>query len=512
MRVIGFFVRLIEIGLVLLVLMVVVRTCSGVRVIKDGEPAYDPAIETELQGRSKDFSQLDRWAYPGMELPVLTVRLQREGYDCPLSQDRDVGGTPRRGVYPQICTLQSNWPVPRRLVVEATVLYARGIARVTMLKARAERTSLNPALQAWGTLLQRLDLIESEEMPITGLHFADSAGLARWVADGAASQSWQRTCGQLPWPEYPCSSLHKQRHAEGLPPLPVTPIKADLQHLIWNLAAMGLEPEHGFSTDKPVAVRMDAQGGMWIDATGPDFTGAARQVSVLVDPDGARPQKLLIHQGESAPFSIAVEGMAHSGNSEDPYWLLPMKTEFFTGKYNPALRVAQWVIVPPPSRQDWLEQLAERLPSLDPHYLAVVLRRLIAHAQGQQSAEQVLGLYPELQQIDQIAEILRRAQIPRRLTEAGPAAPDVASWYPDEPRVRAAWALARCETYTGQPEHAQWTLDETCWLMAAAADLPLNALLRRELLKIRPMAASLSADHPVSQRLARIQQALELQP
>lgn len=494
-------------GLIVLAAITFLGPGPGPRDPRGADIAYDPAIEAELAGRGAGFAGLDRWAFPGMHREELTARLEAAGYGCPLPQDREVGGTPAKGVYLQRCTRRASWPAPRELTVEATLEYDRGEARITRLQASAAITTLNPALRAWGAIVRGLGVLEPGELRVTGLAFERSEDLARWVADGISATSWRSRCAQVP--EHQCGFLNEQRDA-GLPPVPATVTTMDLEQLMHGLADMGLHADQRVRSGSGVTVRVDPGGDLWIDTSGADLAGAARRVAVRVDADGARPLAVVVRQGASAAVTIAVEGLASVANGGDPYWLLPVRAG--ARDSSTAMRPAHWVVVPAPSRADGWLKLGRRLHELDPAYLPMVLRRLIPRLQDERSPEEEIGLYPGLQRIDLIATNLRRAQLPQHVAAAPSGAIDVAAWFPEQADLRLAWALARCEKGAGPPELEPRAvgLDEDCWIAAAAADAAIVGVLRTELLRVEAVTDHVAPDDPVRRRVARLRRALEI--
>ena len=494
MRVLGFFVR----GFMLLFFIwlgsLLVR---GVRVIDLYTPVYDPALEVELQDNSGAFGEIDRWAFPGMALDILLYRLKKDGYDCPTVQDEKLGGTPKAGLHRQTCTLHHSFPLPRDLVIQATVEYDHQ-ARVIGVRAYSIDSSSVGVVKAYGQVLRALRIIEPAEFPVKGLSFSDSADLARLVADAIPPLSWRKLCGEQNT-DVQCRHLGLKRE-QGLPAVPPEPIEASLADIVYGLGDHGLFPEQRYSTYEPVTVRLDGSR-MWVDLRGRDFSGAMREVAILVEPAGAAPRQLLVRQGGGPAISLEISGRPTLANDHAWMWLLPTRDK---GDAKP--RTAHWLSLPRPGWTPDLERLSKQLADTDPLFMTRLVDAAIAQAADSGRAEQHLNLHPALQRTDRIAHTLRASGITQHLA-GGLDYRTIQERYPRNPEIRAGWALALCE----RVEEDSASIDRPCWLNTASWDDGVIDFLRTELRQLKPVYADLPAGHPVQLRLERLQGVLPIE-
>jgi hypothetical protein len=309
----GFYPRVL-LGLV--VVAVLAPFFRGPRIIDLDAATYDPAIETELKARSHDFGGVDRWTYPGMQADFLVARLQASGYQCPAVQDPKVGGTPQAGVHQQTCVRHRGFPLARDLVVQATVDYSHA-RQMTAIKAYSVDLSRSALRGRYARLLRRLGLIEPAVLPVRGLSFDSSASLARHVVDSIKPNGWLNMCADSQDPV--CGDVAKRRRDEGLPAIPAEPVSVSLLVLMRSLDLIGLtlaagdQPVPRRSIDDPLPIRVDGDAH-WLDFLGHDFTGAARRVSVQIEPAGAKPVGITVRQGSSPAETLALAGIPRNGD------------------------------------------------------------------------------------------------------------------------------------------------------------------------------------------------------
>jgi hypothetical protein len=232
-------------------------------------------------------------------------------------------------------------------------------------------------------------------------------------------------------------------------------------------------------------------GHLWTDFVGGDLTGRKISIAIELDVEGGRPIRLVAHAGEDS-ISVTLAGAPLRANDGQVSFLVPEAG-------NTPYRIASWVY--PPGQEASASAIANFVRDIakaDQFFAPKLIQVLVARATTAERPDERLGMYSALSRIDRLADRLRESGVVRAVDH---------SVMNDDPIVRAAWALARCES-GGRPP----ILDSECWRAYVANDTEVLNLLRQEAARLHKTYASLDASHPIHRRLNRLREALAITP
>lgn len=455
-------------------------------------PRYvvDPAIEFHTQDRSPGYGGIDRWAYYGMKEETFINLLKQDGYVCRQSQAAYYSGKPV-GIGKIRCTKQARWPLPRLLAIEASIDYDR---RGRLVAAHASYTPAfsNDLLRKLETTLREMGWIEPESLPVRGLGFASADLLARRVVDLLTTGGWTAVCEQAG--EAACAADARKRRAAGFPTLPSAPVNAgEAMRLHATLERAYLLPPVARTADgKPedsLLVRVDG-ARIWLDFAGKDLAGRDLAIAIELDSAGGSPLQLVASVGEESR-AVALTGAPRRANDGRLAYLVPEAGE-------QAPRSAVWLHIPQKeSAAKAFAGFGRRLADIDPAFMPKLVGALVSSLAAPLRADEHLGLYPALNRIDALADDLRAAGADRWLPPQQ-RNDFIGVAHRDDPALRAAWALALCES--GKPT----TMDRACWESHVGSDVEVRAMLQQEVASLLETYASLDTRHPIRVRLNRL--------
>lgn len=453
--------------------------------------ALDPAVAFYTAGHERGFGCIDRWAYRGQPADKVIGQLSREGYRCGESSARRYSGTPF-GQGTITCVSQAEWPLSRTLSVALLVDHDR---HDRLVSARASRRLGDEATgTAWlAGYLSQWGWIEPETLAVRGFELDSARTLALLVVDAIATGGWRRRCEKTAPAE--CALDMRRRRVFGFPELPPEPVRVERARLLGAvLERIALWPPvrrgpDGNSEDS-LLVRVEGEQ-LWLDYAGGDLVGRQVAVAIELDSDGGQPLRLMASVGDDKVV-IALAGKPEQGNDGRNAFLIP---EVGSAPY----RIASWVYPPgQESSPESLGRFAKAAVHADPAFATRLAVELTTRLTAPSRPDETLGLYPALARIDRLAETLRDSGVVQRfMRNPGPVS---------DPLVRAAWALARCESRgsrNGPPN-----MDITCWNAQIAEDTEVQELIRAEVVRLEEVYSLLEADHPIRRRLVRLRDAL----
>jgi hypothetical protein len=461
-----------------------------VKVIDLDAELDDPAIEFYTKRHSSDYGGIDQWAYPGMEGWRMVRRLEQQGYACVLPQDAAIGGTPRSGIHALNCTRTLAWPVSRQLLIQASINYDIG-GRLMAVNAS------NNASGAMASLFRKLGWVESGMFAVRGLSFDSIDAWLPFVADTLKPGGWHVECQDSAFAPT-CPYQMRDRREAGFGSMPKLPMPVgEARFLRRAFARIGLVPQphllrlDAAKADEWLPVRV-ADGRMWLDFAGKDFSGREQKISVALETEGGVPVQLLASwRGESKTLALAGKphGVIENGNAV----LAPVKRASLTlpDEYQQAL----WLYPPRKGQAFRRERLTEALPNVDPVFLPALLEHIVLLAESNDGLE-ALAANAVLQPIAHEADKLRAARVDQWMSR-NDLVPIMKNAYPDVPATRAAWALAVC---AAQP----MAIDRNCWARIEFGDHDAAALVHQEVAVAMP---HFSEGDPIHARLTKLKEA-----
>jgi hypothetical protein len=232
---------------------------------------------------------------------------------------------------------------------------------------------------------------------------------------------------------------------------------------------------------------------MWLDFVSKDLGGRDLSASIELESKGGTPINLVTGlNGEIK--SIHLAGSPRRANDESIVYLLPE-----AGTRD--ARYSVWLNLPNKDYPGTFDQLARNLPLIDAAFIAPMAKAILGNLATDTRPEESLGLYPVLRQIEQKAEVVR-ALDPYRWLPREHGNRLIAQAYPEDPVIRAAWALATCESI-GKPAR----IDDNCLLRFTTADPDAAALMRSEIAKQQLLYGDLPEIHPIRIRLKHLSDA-----
>jgi len=326
----------------------------------------------------------------------------------------------------------------------------------------------------------------------------DSAeALSRLALNALVSDSGQGQCDEYNT-QGNCSAAARISRALGLlpPPMPA-PVAVgnalSLQRAMESIHLLPLAPRgNDLKPEDSLLVRVSNRQ-MWLDFAGKNRAGRELKVSIQLDSAGGTPVKLLAQTGSDSK-EVQLLGTALTANDRRLRYLVPEP-----GADNP--KFANWLTMPNDAVPKTYVLLAIALRNTAPEFIPQIAQ-VIYTSIAAFRAEDTLGLYPELRNIDQHAAALRAMNAAQWLPQEQLAAM-VNAAYPQAPAARAAWALAICESIATFP-----VIDENCWYRLTADDAAVNALLSAEVVQLQALYSPLEPGHPLRIRLDRLGEAL----
>jgi len=271
----------------------------------------------------------------------------------------------------------------------------------------------------------------------------------------------------------------------------------DVMEVFRALEAMGLaaaKPRGPDSQPADSLVVRVTEGEQWMDFAGRDAAGGEMAVSVRLAIEGGAPSKVAVRFGNEA-HELPLHGADRRANGGVLQYLAPQAGD---AEY----RFAHWMVAPDPQHPPTLARIKTSLPGVDPAFQPRLVRNFLDVLAAPERADDALGLYPALLQVERRGETLRAAGAREWLPPAQ-GFELVAQAYANDPVMRAAWAVAACES-----EFDTIGSNPACWQRIAAADPGVADLLRRELDALQAHYAGLDAAHPLRARLERWRRAL----
>jgi hypothetical protein len=447
--------------------------------------ALDPAVAFHTQSHTSGYGGIDRWAHHGMRAEAVVATLQKDGYECVLPK---ADGDGLRGVHELRCDKQVSGLFARTLSVRASIDYdMRG-----RLVAAGAGSGLTGVRAAVGGFLAKAGLIEPVALRVRGFEIDSADMLARRAVDALNPKGWAQQCRD-PVDALACAQGARQRREHGFPALPQGAAPTgEAMRIPSAMESIGLvspvqRGADGLREDT-LMVRV-ADGEMWLDFRGRNLAGAELSVSIALASEGGTPTRLMATLGAQHK-EVALAGTSRSANGGAPVWLAPS-----AAAGNP--RAAAWVDMPQRGYPGTYSRLAEVLPATDPAFVAPIVKAVVTAISAHAPPDEALGLYPPLRSIEFRADSLRLAQADRWLG-AG-ASRMMRQAYPEQPVVRAAFALATCEAGGALP-----FIRPGCWTRFAADDPDAAALIRREAEQLEMFYSGLEPDHPLRRRLKRL--------
>lgn len=460
----------------------------------------DPAIGFYTRGHDAGYGGIDRWAFYGMRVERVVDILQRRSYRCRLPASRAEDGR-LHGRHELVCERQLTGPLARTLSIRAMIDYG---LRGRLVAASAGSVLADDDVWHRGLArgLRRLGLIEPARMEVRGFEVGSADLLAQQALDAIGLRAWYALCEHEKDISADCARSLRERRAHGFAALPtgsVQVIKAawlDRAMERVRLMPAAVRRDGVLSDDNPV-VRV-ADHRMWADFSSRDLTGRQLSVSIALDSAGGVLDELVASVGADRR-TVRLSGVQERLNNGLLRYLVPTRGSGYP-------RSTVWVDLPNPDYPTLPDAVGNAMARADPAFARPLIKILIDYVIAPHRPEQTLKLYPALRPIEQHAATLRDAHA-RSWLPAEEATSFIRRSYPDDPAVRASWALATCEVPAGH-----LVIDADCWQRATVDDPALLELLRDQVAQLQARYATLGMDHPIRRHLAQLAAVLAQEP
>ena len=449
----------------------------------------DPAFAFYSNGKNAGYADIDSWAHYGMRIERFVEVLHDAGFSCAippvLQTPSDVVTT-----VDMLCQKTEQLPFGRNLAIHAQIEH--GI--VNRLVGASADSVLIPAHQSYtaflANLLRKAGWMEPEKLQAVGFRLNSLDTLSLMIADALSMNGWYARCQEIN-DQTLCPKLARERARQGFPQMPVAQVQTSsvfvVRRLLERINFMPVKQRNADSYPADSLLVRLANGKMWLDFVSKDMVGHKLTLAIELESMGGTPTNMVLAlDGISKTMPLA--GLANRANDNAMIYLLPEAGAS-------EIRYAVWLNLPNKNYPGTFDRIANTLPRIDPSYIEPMFKAIISDFTATASAEESLGLYPVLWQIEQRAAVFRRLQ-PDRWMLPDQSNHFIAQSYPNDLVTRTAWAFASCETSGNSV-----IIDHDCARRFVTADPDAAAMVRSEITKQQLLFGALPDSHPLRIRL-----------